>query len=161
MNIMDCKVGDVVRVWCYNDDNAILQTEDFFPAIIAQCYSVDVELVVEDKTDVRCPFLFAARKGLAKYNPNFTSVSSYYSLLAGLSAAGLNPDDYQCGGWINSVWYLTPGSSASSVSSKHTDGMTCVGRHCHTFNEFAIANQPDGTFLCYQCRQRPSFMRTA
>ena len=57
MNIMDCKVGDVVRVWCYNDDNTILQTEDFFPAIIGvqsfTCNSSPARLSPRRRSDLQ------------------------------------------------------------------------------------------------------------
>lgn len=37
-------------------------------------------------------------------------------------------------------------------------GMKCAGRFCGVYVQYATPNQKDGSFLCYPCRQRPSYM---
>jgi hypothetical protein len=37
---------------------------------------------------------------------------------------------------------------------QRSQGMHCCRSDCKTFNDFAEPNQPDGTFMCYSCRQR-------
>jgi hypothetical protein len=36
---------------------------------------------------------------------------------------------------------------------KHPDGMFC--KNCQNFYQFAEANQPDGTLICYSCNNSP------
>jgi hypothetical protein len=47
------------------------------------------------------------------------------------------------------------------VAQQHIQsaGLTCSSRFCKTFVPMAEANQPDGSFVCYNCRQRPACMR--
>lgn len=42
----------------------------------------------------------------------------------------------------------------SDIKNKtYPDGMFC--RKCQAFYQYAEANQPDGTLLCYSCRSNP------
>jgi hypothetical protein len=47
------------------------------------------------------------------------------------------------------------------VAQQHIQsaGLTCSSRFCKTFVPMAEPNQPDGSFVCYNCRQRPACMR--
>ena len=38
-------------------------------------------------------------------------------------------------------------------SKKYKDGMFC--RNCHSYFPYAEPNQPDGTLICYSCRNNP------
>jgi len=38
-------------------------------------------------------------------------------------------------------------------------GLTCSSKFCKSFVHMAEPNQPDGSFVCYGCRARPSYMR--
>jgi hypothetical protein len=47
------------------------------------------------------------------------------------------------------------------VAQQHIQsaGLTCSSKYCKTFVPMAEPNQPDGSFVCYSCRGRPSCMR--
>ena len=71
--------------------------------------------------------------------------------------------DYVYGWWVEKTLpvyrVLTTAAIVSSSSSVST-GMKCSGKNClDPYNSFANGNQSDGTFLCWSCRQRPSYMR--
>ncbi len=54
--------------------------------------------------------------------------------------------------------WVSGGTVCAMVRSGHTGGMKCAGKHCGVFNEYAVPNQDDGSYLCYTCRQRPLYM---
>ena len=68
-----------------------------------------------------------------------------------------NIEQYTTTMWVVSHAPVQPLAAAPDVVK--SGGIRCAGRYCQTFNEYAVGNQPDGSFLCYQCRSRPSFMR--
>jgi hypothetical protein len=47
------------------------------------------------------------------------------------------------------------------VAQQHIQpaGMKCAIPSCQTYCDYAEPNQADGTFICYPCRKRPSYMR--
>jgi len=38
-------------------------------------------------------------------------------------------------------------------------GMSCSGKYCGAYNEYAVANSSDGKYYCYSCRGRPTCLR--
>lgn len=58
--------------------------------------------------------------------------------------------DYDCQRWCDND-YEVIAVEAISTTIRQT-GMAC--KSCHTFNEYAQANQADGTYSCFVCRSR-------
>jgi hypothetical protein len=65
------------------------------------------------------------------------------------------------GSYIRSVWIS--GRNTARVmqlgSGVGGTGMACVARYCNAFNPYGQPNMPDGSYICYTCRQRPACMR--
>jgi len=67
-----------------------------------------------------------------------------------------NPKRQYCG---NEVYIPILMSRAHLIQAAPViSGMTCAGKHCGSYTQYASPNQNDGSFLCYSCRQRPSYM---
>lgn len=53
--------------------------------------------------------------------------------------------------------YIPPNSIVAdltaTVPSTGHSGAHCAVKMCNTYNDFAEPNQPDGTHICYSCRQ--------
>ena len=64
-----------------------------------------------------------------------------------------NYADYDTSTWLSSGEEVSVGNVATLPPTK-SGGMHCAGPYCGVFNEYAQANQPDGSFLCYSCRSR-------
>lgn len=54
--------------------------------------------------------------------------------------------------FLNENIILIPENMVANVQAK-LDGMAC--KICKEFFPFAEGNQPDGTLICYSCRQNP------
>jgi hypothetical protein len=68
--------------------------------------------------------------------------------------------DYTCPTWChNTSLAILVGGGASVSSSVVSGGMACAARNCGAFNDYAVPNMPDGSYVCYTCRQRPACMR--
>lgn len=58
---------------------------------------------------------------------------------------------YTGSGWIPFT-IISPSVPNEPVKQAVSAGCSCS--KCKDFNEYAEANQPDGSFICYACRQR-------
>lgn len=47
--------------------------------------------------------------------------------------------------------FLQPARNTGRLPSAKT-GHHCKNKTCNQFNEYAAANQPDGSYLCFNCR---------
>lgn len=54
--------------------------------------------------------------------------------------------NYQCGWW----WSVNRGLMVEVVDATPSKPVSC--KKCKNYNEYAIPNQDDGTFICYSCR---------
>lgn len=74
-------------------------------------------------------------------------------LLANCDVIKDYPAAYQGCAWIHAETEII-------AISRKIQGMKCSGKHCtEPFNAYAEPNQDNGSFLCYSCRQRPSYER--
>lgn len=51
--------------------------------------------------------------------------------------------------WLGGIDY---DSASTPPAAKVKKSVGCTCKKCKTFNEYAEANQPDDTFICYGCR---------
>jgi hypothetical protein len=49
-----------------------------------------------------------------------------------------------------------PTQKSPTTYQAATPGATCRGPRCGNYSEFTYADQPDGTYLCYQCKMMSS-----
>ena len=71
-----------------------------------------------------------------------------------------NLADYTVSVWVpNHNIAIIIDTRARVSSGGSVGGMQCAGKYCGAFNEYAQANMPDGSYLCWSCKQRPACMR--
>jgi hypothetical protein len=64
--------------------------------------------------------------------------------------------------YTRSVWVPNKEEAVLCVSVGSrvvSGGMSCAAKNCGTFNPYGQPNMPDGSYVCFSCRQRPSCMR--
>lgn len=54
---------------------------------------------------------------------------------------------------IHNVVSMGKGTTAMAVASPVSSGMKCAVKVCGTFNNYAEPNQPDGSHICFSCRE--------
>lgn len=137
MQLKDCKAGDRVEFWVSLNQNGDLSLSptptDFTNVGVAIFFDTDGTVLVGWHTNDRFPM--EAKQADTFINPKIKP------LLV----------DFAQAAWVQNyaeISRVLPGL-----------GMVCSGRYCNAFNEYAAANQPDGTYLCWSCRQRPPSLR--
>ncbi len=67
--------------------------------------------------------------------------------------------DYPYGYWLEHNHQVEI-VDAKNTSPTVSGGMSCAGRFCGEYNNYAVPNQADGkTFLCHSCRSKPACLR--
>lgn len=120
-------------------------------------HGVECTVIAHDTRDVIKPYLVGWKKeesGLAR---------PYFTLTNFLVGSGGDPriipnckcitgiTQYEYNQWL--------GGSTKCITVRAQSGMTCAGRYCRTYNPYAQPNMPDGTYVCYSCRQKPECLR--
>jgi hypothetical protein len=138
--------GTCVRLYCDNDHNLIYHTksEHHLGATIMNPYPTKGDYI-----------LLGWKDGEIRDNSAWIGKDDDNNLK--LDAG------FQYGWWVMSACPVKRIVSTPDVVATMTTppvaGLTCSSRFCKTFVFMAEANQPDGTFVCYSCRNRPSYMR--
>ncbi len=92
--------------------------------------------------------------------PQFAWLASV--CLSGAGEAALRAHKCDYGYWVmpgDQVELVThtcslTADNCAGLSAPARVGMKCVGQYCpEPYNQWAEANQPDGTYMCYSCRQ--------
>lgn len=127
--LKDCKVGDQVR---YQDPTDPENPIGHFGTVT--CHSGGSVLMAWKEKD-NAPVYAWLTKDLSGPDKKHvaTYVRAYYLL------------------HYTIVFEVLNGQAVSPVRAK--TGMRCSGRFCGIYNDYAEPNRPDGSFVCFSCRQ--------
>ena len=120
-------------------------------------------VIVVDKKDKSIPYMVGWKAG--ENGPN--NVSNIGSGSVSLDPLMPNWDSNHCDkvtdlsvyikdAWV--PWDCKVEMIDTVISAPVQSGMFCADPYCRTYNQYAVANMPDGTtYKCYQCRQRKQY----
>lgn len=165
-------VGSTVKVCVKNAEIAYVQQYDslMLTRILTHSHQADVlstsmsGVLMASKINGVMEYLTTTRGGTLLGWTDKPSVSCAWdiSYLANDLWRQFIPSDIKYAYWVPSdagIIYtaVTHGTVATPTQLQ---GMSCRGKHCPApFNAYASPNQADGSYLCYSCRQLPTYMR--
>ena len=127
-NNLNIEVGDVIKVMTDKD-----------------CYITDDQSSYN--TPVRLQVISRRKTASVCYVPTYINVTNKKKLNAGLRQQ-LELEKK----WLNSYIVVIADSDIIEII-KQDSGATCS--NCKLFCRYAEPNQPDNTFICYQCKESP------